>query len=664
MSADILHITNDDDWLDRVRRAREKPSPASDESYDHLEEVAAGAQGVVYRARRKATNRILALKKLRAGSFASPEARRRFEREMEILTSLHHQHIVGVLGVEYDGSSPILVMEWVDGAPVTEWAKDRYTTKNGTAEILMLFLQICDGLTHAHLQGVIHRDLKPSNILTDSTGAARILDFGLAKRERVDPLLTKEGGFVGTPAYAAPEQFASRAGDSPVDARADIYSLGVVLFEMLTMRLPFDAGAPIGELLEAIEHRPPPRPSQYSKWVGRDLDRIILKSLAKDPAHRYQSVDAMAADVRRYRSNEPIQAAPPGFLYYFSKLIARNPKTSLLSAAAILLAFVFILLTIFQSAWLARESQSTASLLSVMLEFVDAANPASFGRDARVLDVLENKLSEIEHKFPARPDVLASIYTYSGHTYLTLGKLKEAEIHLKRAREYQYSADPRGAVQLAHIDCLLGECYHQRGEPERARELFESALAAQAADPARAPIAHTLLAFGKLEFESGNYDNAAARAAAAGEIRRRRFGEKSTAFAECLLLEAWSALGAGRPADAEKLASRTLQIVADAASDRHPLAAQSQTILGAAAMAAGALDRAEQCLQLAIDADRAALPTPHLQTAGTLYYFARLRQMQQKPEARVLANEAASMIRAVRGECDPRLAELDRICKL
>jgi serine/threonine protein kinase len=288
-------------WLANARGAESAPELGHLGPYELLAEAGRGGQGVVFRARQPGTGREIALKRLLAGSFASATARRRFEREVEAVTALNHPGIVTVYGVDVAEGSPLLAMDWIEGEPVTAWAAGR-----AREEVLALFLSVCNAVQHAHQRGVLHRDLKPSNVVVDPSGRPRVLDFGLAKLAS-DPgaSVSKSGEFVGTPAYAAPEQWRGEE----IDARADVYSLGALLFEMLTGRRAVE-GEGIRALAQA-ELRSVPRPSSLVRSIPRELDAIVLQALASEREARYQSVDALSGDVRRYLAGQAVLAHPP-----------------------------------------------------------------------------------------------------------------------------------------------------------------------------------------------------------------------------------------------------------------------------------------------------------------------------------------------------------------
>ncbi len=362
-------------WVDMVRSA-EAPRPLGKiGSYEVLSEVR-GGQGIVFRARQEHTGRVVALKRPAAGTLTGAAERRRFEREVEMAASLSHPGIVSVLGVELDGDVPLLAMEWVDGEEVTAWAARLPQGRQGLKQKLELFLRITAAVQHAHQRGVIHRDLKPSNVLVDAGGAPRVLDFGLARRMVAgeDELeATRTIGFYGTPAYAAPERFTD--GEAPVDARGDVWSLGVLLFEILTGRRPFESPTLRG-LMQAIAEVDPPRPSSLAPEIDRDLDAIVLKALAKTPEERYATVHAFADDLLRLGSGLPVLAVAPGGVYVLRKWIRRHRIESALGAALVLSLLGALGTSLWQAQRLAKErdrANAESTRASTALKEVDAA---------------------------------------------------------------------------------------------------------------------------------------------------------------------------------------------------------------------------------------------------------------------------------------------------
>ncbi len=280
-------------------------------SYKVVRFLGAGGMGVVYLAEQERPRRTVALKIIR-GAVASPSLLRRFEHEAEILGRMHHAGIAQIYeaGIaETDvGSQPFIAMELVEGPPITDFVEARRLT---TAERLELLARVCDAIHHAHQRGVIHRDLKPSNILVDAHGQPKILDFGVARAMDADlqvtTLRTSVGQLIGTLPYMSPEQIA--ADPSEIDNRSDVYALGVIAFELLAGKLPFDLRSrSIPEAARIIRDDPPTRLSAIDRTLRGDVETIVAKAMAKDKARRYQSAAELAEDIRRHLAGQPIAA--------------------------------------------------------------------------------------------------------------------------------------------------------------------------------------------------------------------------------------------------------------------------------------------------------------------------------------------------------------------
>lgn len=292
-----------------------------------VELLGSGGMGSVYRGQQTHPSRDVAVKILRGSRFEEA-ALRRFEVETELLARLRHPGIAQVFsaGVHSQGPLrvPYCVLELVDGAqPITEFASSRSLAVN---ETLRLFLQACDALQHAHEHRVVHRDVKPGNLLVDRDGRLRVIDFGIARALASDDeraQRTRTGQVLGTPAYMSPEQFAARADE--LDTRADVYSLGVVLYELLAGRLPIEVdGAPLHEISRRVLEDEPPRLSTIRRALRGDLETIVAKALSKDATRRYGSAGALAADLRRYLNDEPITARPATAIYQLTKFARRH----------------------------------------------------------------------------------------------------------------------------------------------------------------------------------------------------------------------------------------------------------------------------------------------------------------------------------------------------
>jgi len=290
--------------------------------YDVQKQIGRGGMGVVYKAMQKSTSRVVALKVLLEGPFASDVARKRFEREIALAAQLKHPCIIPIFDSGTFDGRLYYAMEHVYGHGLAEYVK---VNPINAAAKLRLFARICDAVSHAHQRGVIHRDLKPGNILVDGGGMPHVLDFGLAKAGSLaDAQLSMTAQIVGTPAYMSPEQAAGDPGG--IDTRSDVYSLGVMLYELMTGTLPYETNVSIGRVMQNIAHAEPVLPRKVKSEIDPDVEAIILKALEKDRDKRYQSVDLLATDIRNHLEGAPISAVPATGLYMLKKGIKRHSR--------------------------------------------------------------------------------------------------------------------------------------------------------------------------------------------------------------------------------------------------------------------------------------------------------------------------------------------------
>ena len=345
--------------------------------YELLREIGRGGMGTVYAARRLSDVSTVAIKVLHPWLAGDVNSLQRFEREAQAAMSLRHPHLIPVLSADTCGSTPFLVMELIDGESLDRRSarlsmaanQERAAPLAELRELARRLADVADALQHAHEHGVIHRDVKPSNLLLAQDGRLLIGDFGLARLTQ-QPSLTRTGEAVGSPAYMSPEQIASRDG-APVDHRTDVYSLGATLYELFTGRPPFVADSR-ERLLASIQQDEPISPRRWCPELPRDLETLCLKTLEKQPRHRYATAAELGADLRRFANGDPIAACGPTLVTRLRRGVQRRmvarPRTMLSAIAAVLVLIVVIdVVGVRQSSLRTQRQQAIDSALVVAL---------------------------------------------------------------------------------------------------------------------------------------------------------------------------------------------------------------------------------------------------------------------------------------------------------
>jgi predicted Ser/Thr protein kinase len=564
-----------------------------------------GGMGVVYRAEQDNPRRAVALKVIRPG-VESRETLRRFEHEAQVLAWLQHPGIAQIFeaGVAKtdQGLRPFFAMELVAGQPLSEYARGR---RLDTAARLALLARVCDAVQHAHQKGVIHRDLKPGNILVDPAGQPKILDFGVARLTDTDvratTMRTTAGQLVGTLAYMSPEQI---SGDPRgLDTRSDVYALGVIAYELLAGQPPLDVGSrSLPEAARAILEDEPPTLATLDRSLRGDVTTIIGKALEKDKERRYQSAAELAADLRRYLSDQPIAARPATTMYQLRKFARRNRSLVLAVGAACFVLVAGIVATTSETLRATHESErahraervaqqrqaeaeaqraeaerqaAIAQAVNAFLneDLLSAVNPLrQQGRDVTVLEVLDQAAETVEHRFPDQPLVEAAVRLTLGKTYMSLGKYAAAEPHLRRARSLRTAQLGPDCEETLLAQMSLGYLFVRQGRYAEATDLFRAQLASsrRVLGPDHAETIAATEVLGVLRKRQGHYDEAepmykevlAARRRVLGPTARetivamnnlailyrvqRRLPEAEALYVEALAL-ARNALGAGHP---------------------------------------------------------------------------------------------------------------------
>lgn len=373
-------------------QAPSRPMPERDSipGYRIVEEISRGGQGVVYRAFQTDTKRPAAIKMLLAGAFATSRQLHRFERETELAAGLRHPNIVTIFqsGAATDGGRYV-AMEFVQGVPLDDYVEDTLGPASGgskarTDAVMRLMVQVARGVGHAHSAGVIHRDIKPSNILVDEQGVPRVLDFGLARSASAASNAPVTESFAGTPAYAAPERLNEQ--HERTDARSDVYSMGMMLYRLLTGVSPYPCDGPIAAVARHAAETTPMPPSRAVPRLPKDVQTIVLRCLAKDPQRRYASASALAEDLEDYLVGNPISARRDSATYVLRKLILRNRAASAAVAVVALTVLIAAIGFALLAADLDRSRRDAEAALSDST--VQRARMMALGGDTEQAEVL------------------------------------------------------------------------------------------------------------------------------------------------------------------------------------------------------------------------------------------------------------------------------------
>ena len=431
----------------RTRTIRDPPQL---DHYQIEREIKSGGQGTVYQARQETTGRRVAVKLIHSGASLNPDFRARFQREFKLLAMLNHDHIAAI----YDAGTtpqgiPYFAMEYVPGSNILSYCRDSGLSQ---PQRLALFIQVCEGIAHAHQRLILHRDLKPGNLLVaeiDGQPQVKIVDFGIGRsldeNAGAGENLTQMGP-LGTPGYMAPEVF----GTTEPDTRLDIYSLGVLLYHMVTGKAPLNPPDQLSldEKLRYYREHEPTNPSTYlAGKQSKDLDAIILKAMAKDPNRRYASVNEMERDCRLLLQGRPVTARAPSPFYLLGRFLARN-KITVTAAGLVLLSLILGLASSIISERKAKqERRRFETSFETLEDFLTTPDPYRMGVQARVIDVLRTREFDFEQRFAQDRELESMIRGVWGRTYYGLGFYTEARAHLERTvaiRSRDHGpADPR-----------------------------------------------------------------------------------------------------------------------------------------------------------------------------------------------------------------------------
>ena len=699
--------------------------------YRVLELLGEGGMGMVYLAEQDNPRRTVALKVMRPGVL-SPRLLRRFELESQVLGRLQHPGIAQVFeagvfdsytGEASAGSStstraaqPFFAMEHVRGVPLTVFADGANPSGSPLSprDRLELFIKVCEAVQHAHAKGVIHRDLKPANILvvaeagSPGQGQPKVLDFGVARATDGDiaaaTLQTDVGQLVGTVPYMSPEQI---AGDpNELDMRSDVYTLGVILYELMCGRLPHRlSDKTVPEAVRIIGQEDPDPPSSVNRDVRGDLQTIILKALERERSRRYQSASEFAADARRFLADEPISARPPSRAYQVKKFAQRNKGLVAGMAVAAIVLAAGVAAVSWQAVratrgWeqAAAEYGNAIAVNDFLTELLQSADPENaMGRDVTVREVLDQSSLSIGD-LASNPRVHVSIRGTLSNTYRSIGDLDRAVGHAREALGAARAAFGENSRLAIEAQRALAIALAEKGEHEEAERLNRDAIErverTEGKDSAayalvQSELARVLLETGRLKEsvelwrewlprierllgerhretlttmnnmaialkDLGEYQESDAMLRRLISLRESVHGREHPQTLYAINSLAANIQRQGRNSEAEPLFQETLQLRRRILGDAHISTIASAGNLGVTLIALGRLQEAEPLIAEALAGNRKLLGAEH---AKTLIMMANqaylLEELGRSDEAEALYRETIEIRRKASGGRDP-----------
>jgi serine/threonine protein kinase/Tfp pilus assembly protein PilF len=632
--------------------------------YRLLRPIGEGGMGTVFLAEQaQPVQRQVALKVIRPG-MDTRQVLARFEAERQALALMDHPNIARVLDAgTTDAGRPYFVMELIDGARITRFCDD---TRLSVRERLALFVPVCQAVQHAHQKGIIHRDLKPSNVLVtlyDGKPVPKVIDFGIAKAtgqkltERT--LETQVGSVVGTLEYMSPEQAEPR--QLHVDTRSDIYSLGVLLYELLTGTTPLQPtlldGTALLDLLRAVRESDPPRPStrlntteelstvaanrgvEPKRLIGivrGDLDWIVMKCLDKDPARRYETADALARDVERYLNLEPVEACPPSRRYRLRKFARRNRKLLLAAGAFVLLLTTATAVSVWfgvratlaerkadaerrQAVTEKERADEQAAVAEAVNKFfngdilIQASPEQSPDRDLKLRTALDRAAEKVDDRLASQPVAAARIHKTLASAYNSLGELELAEKHARRSYElYREKLGPDDPSTVGAMN-NLGSALFARKNLEEAEKLYAAAVErARKVFDAEDPVLLAMMAnLATVYGMRGRPDEARKLLEETLEVQQRVQGEKSRETLTSMINLAATYKHLGKQDDARRMYEKALELTRQHLSPKDPHSLQCALGLAEVLEAEKNHERANELRAGVLELGGQSLPPEH-----------------------------------------------------
>lgn len=647
--------------------------PSTIGSYRIIRLLGEGGMGAVYEAEQDQPRRRVALKVIKS-AWADRELLRRFELESQTLGRLHHPGIAqiyeaGAAETSF-GSQPFFAMEIIHGKPLIEYAEAKHLN---TRQRLALMIQICEAVEHAHQRGIIHRDLKPGNILMEENGQPKILDFGLARVTDGDMQATRQtdmGQLLGTLAYMSPEQVT--ADPLALDTRSDVYALGVILYELLAGRLPYELSRHVYEVVRTIQQVDPKPLSSINRAYRGDIETIAARALEKDKTRRYGSAAELAADIRRYLEDRPIAAKPASTSYQLRKFARRNKVLVTGTFAVFLTLIVGVVVSTWQAVRARRaevRAQAETATAQAVVDFLqnDLLAQASANKqagpktkpdpDLKVRTALDRAAERIEGKFAKQPEVEAEIRQTIGQTYYDLGLYPEGRKQLEQAltlrRRVLGPDNPKTIETMLSLGltALLQDKYAEAEEIDnRALEISRRVLGPE--NPVTLKCTSAVV---KLYLAQHNDSQTEALAKQALEISRRVLGPEhpDTLYAAGNLAASYA--GQGKYAQDAALLAPVLEISRRVLGPEHPETLNYMRGLSYAYLMQGKEALADEMDQQLLQILRRDLGPEHPATLTALYNVTAgdLRE-GKNAEAEELASDALEIKRRIFGPEDRR----------
>jgi eukaryotic-like serine/threonine-protein kinase len=670
-------------------------TPAWIGRYQLLKKLGEGGMGAVWLAEQhEPVRRQVALKLIKA-AIRDASTLQRFDLERQALAIMNHPAIARVFdaGTTPEGQ-PYFVMEYVPGVPISLYCEQKGLTIRQRLELLM---EVCEGVQHAHQKAIIHRDLKPSNILIteiDGKPVPRIIDFGIAKALTAAPTATEEetlftqpGGIVGTLGYMSPEQ--ADPGALDIDTRTDVYSLGAVLYELLTGSLPWNPkqwkSKSLYEVLHQLREQDPERPSARLKTGAHsagldhaeaaqhlagqlegDLDWIAMKAIEKDRERRYSSPLELASDLGRYLNHEPVIARPPSLLYRTQKFVRRNRlAVGLVSALAALIVGFAISMTIERNR-ANREAELSKNVTDFMTNVFNISNPnESSGSKVTARELLDKATAQIENTPSKDSQVQARMMAAMGKTYMGLGLFQQARVLTEQAAAIQTRLLGPASPETLQSESQLGYIDEGQGKYAEGEKLLRQTLASQQKvlgpdNPqtldTEATLAGNLTALGKYAEAEGLI-----RHALASRQKRLGPGDQNTLRTKRDL--ASNLREQGQYAEAERVAREILPVATPRLGPNHPITLSTMNILAMTLQEEGKYNDAEKLLRETLERVTQVYGPESKNALATLSNLGLILQQEGRlNEAETMERDEMARTRAAMGPEDPdTLGSMDNL---